>query len=124
MPAGYNPTIRAPHLIVTCFVYNGAARLDIYEGATYTGGAQMTAANVNRNSATAPGLTGYSGVTSTNGTLLPLSSFIGAGSKAVGDRGQDEIEMKINTTYRVDLTGLSAGTDAIIIFEWYEDLGV
>lgn len=121
----YSPTINAPHVYITMFIYNGSARLDIYEGATYTGGTPVVAYNVNRNSTNTPAVTGASGVTSTNGTLLPFSFFAGAGSRA-GDssRSSGEFIAKISTTYRVDLTGLSAGTDAIIHFEWYEDLGV
>lgn len=121
----YSPTINAPHVYITAFVYNGAARLDIYEGATYTGGTPVTAFNINRNSAITPGVTGASGVTSTNGTLLPFSFFAGAGARA-GDssRSSGEFIAKASTTYRVDVIGLSAGTDIIVHFEWYEDLGV
>lgn len=125
VPNTYTNTIRAPHLLIHCSVYNGSARVDLYEGATYTGGSAMTTYNVNRNSATVPGMTGAYGVTSSNGTLLPFSFFTGAGLRSGGEtRSSEEVELKVNTTYRIDLTGLAAGTDAMLTLEWYEDLGV
>lgn len=121
----YSIPIRAPHLLISSSVYNGAARVDVYEGGTYAGGSAMTAFNVNRNGTNTAGMTGHYGVTSTNGTLLPFSYFAGAGVRSGGvSRSSDEIPLKMSTTYRVDFTGLAAGTDGIITFEWYEDLGV
>jgi hypothetical protein len=53
------------------------------------------------------------------------SFFSGSGSKAVGgNRSGTEWILKSNETYRVDLVGLTTGTQAIVTFGWYEDLGV
>lgn len=121
----YGTIIRAPHMLIHCDVYNGAAKVDLYEGATYTGGSAMTTYNVNRNSANVAGGSAYYGVTSTSGTLLPFSFYSGTGTRSAGStRGSDEIELKVQTTYRIDMTGQAAGTDAILILEWYEDMGI
>lgn len=120
----YANTIYAPHLLILSEVYNGSILVRIYEGATFTGGLDLPSKNANRNSANTPGMTIKSGVTSTDGTLLPFSHFVGAGTRESGSRATDEILLKSNTVYRVDLIGLTAGTDAIVHFEWYEDLGV
>lgn len=120
----YASLIHAPHLLIMSEVYNGSLLVRIYEGATFTGGSDLPSKNANRNSLTTPGMTIKSGVTSTDGTLLPFSHYVGAGSREAGSRATDEILLKSNTVYRVDLIGLTAGTDAILHFEWYEDLGV
>lgn len=118
-------TTGSPHLAIDCDVYNGAVRMDLYAEATFTSGATITPVNRNRNVALPAGImTIKSGVTSTNGTLIE-SHFIGVGSKgAASAAGRDEWILKPNTIYRVDLIGLSTGTDAILHFNWYEDLGV
>ena len=121
----YSNTLYGPHLLLNTYVYNGAARVDIYEGGTYSGGSLMSTFCGNRNTTGTAGMQVYQTVTSTNGTLLPFSFFAGAGTRGGGEsRGDNEIILKSNTTYRVDFTGLVAGTDGILHFEWYEDLGV
>lgn len=111
-------------MIITAFVYNGSARIDLYHTATFTNGSLLTANNRNRNVATAAASTVTTGVTSTNGTLLD-SYFVGAGAKGSGDtRAASEWVLKSAGIYRVDLVGLVANTQAIIHFDWYEDLGV
>lgn len=122
--ATYATTIQAPHMVIEADIYNGAARVDIYETATFTGGSAMTAYNRNRNSATAPASTIKTGVTSTNGTLI--DSFYAGGGKTTAGQGRQGSEwiMKSNTIYRIDLVGLVANTQCIISFNWYEDLGV
>lgn len=116
-------TIQSPHLLIQVDCYAGAVRVDIYEGATFTGGSTLTPANQNRNSATVPGMTIKTGVTSTNGTQLPMSMYFGTASN-IGARESTEIILKSNTIYRVDVVGKVAGTDALVRFIWYEDLGV
>jgi len=120
----YSPAVRAPHMIVKADVYNGSALVRIYESATYTGGAAMSAANRNRNSSTTAGITIKSGVTSTNGTQID-AFFVGVGNRAAGaNRNESEWILKANTIYRVDVVGLAAGTQAVVSLLWYEDLGV
>ena len=106
-------------------IYNGAAKIQIYEDATFTGGTPITPRNRNRNIALPVGImTVSSGVTSINGTLLE-SNYAGAGARSVGGSGsRDEWVLKPSTIYRIDLIGLAAGTDAILKLVWYEDLGV
>jgi len=120
----YATTIQAPHLLISADAYDGTVLVRLYEGATFTGGALITAYNKNRNSATAPGMTVTGGITSTNGTLID-TMFIGAGQKAAaGGRSESEWVLKSNTIYRVDVIGQVGATQAIIQFQWYEDLGV
>jgi hypothetical protein len=115
---------RCPHLEIFCDVYNGSARIDLYESAAITGGTLITSYNRERNSAITAGTTILHTVTSVTGTLLK-SFFAGGGTRASGSaRSEVEMILKSNTKYRVDVTGLVAGTDAIIRFLWYEDLGV
>lgn len=117
-------TIQGPHMIFVCDIYNGSARIDLYETATFTGGSTMNIYNRNRNSATTAGTTLKSGVTSTNGTLIK-TFFAGAGIKTSGvGRSESEMVLKSNTIYRVDVVGLVANTQSILGFLWYEDLGV
>lgn len=119
------PASKYPHMVLKCQVYNGVAIINLYEGATFTGGALLTAYNRNRNSILVPATTITGGVTSEDGTLLPASFYAGSGSKASGNsRSEEEFILRAGTTYRVDLIGKISGTDAIIQFNWYEDLGV
>lgn len=116
--------IQSPHMVIECDVYNGSARVDVYEVATFTGGSALTAYNRNRNSATAAQATIKTGVTSANGTLID-SFFVGSGKIAAGaNRQASEWILKSNTVYRVDVVGLAAGTAALVSFNWYEDLGI
>ena len=120
----YNPTIRSPHVITSADIYNGNAIVQIYEGATFTGGSLLTKYNRNRNNATVAGATVTTGVTSTNGTLIH-TFFAGAGKSGSGDsRASVEWLLKVNTIYRIDVIGRVAGTEAVVGFDWYEDLGV
>lgn len=122
----YANTIQAPHLMIHLTAYGGAMQVDVYEGATHTGGTSLPSYNRNRNSATTPGLTILQGVTNaTPGTLLPHTFLVAAAEKQ-GDnnRSNDEIVLKSNTEYRVVLEEVVATTRAILHFEWYEDLGV
>lgn len=122
----YAVAIRAPHLKMSCDIYNGSARIDFYEGgSSISGGSTMTVYNRNRPIAVpASVMTLKSGVTATGTTLLE-SMFLGSGSKGSSEgASRDEWILSPSTTYIVYLTGLAAGTDAILHFEWYEDLGV
>ena len=117
-------SIYGPHLVLAVDIYNGAARIDMYADATFTGGSPITAYNRNRNVAGSPGMTVTGGVTSTNGTLIE-SFFAGAGKgTGEGSRPASEWVLKSNAIYRVDVSGLVANTQAIVGFNWYEDLGV
>jgi hypothetical protein len=120
----YNPTISAPHFTMHVATFDGWARVDIYEGATFTGGTPLTKHNKNRNSANTDATTITTGVTSTNGTIID-SFFIGGGVKSVGATGlRDEWVLKSNTIYRIDVIGGINPTAAIVTFEYYADLGV
>lgn len=123
VPVFANP-IQGPHMVIQADTYNGSVRVDIYEVATFTGGALLTANNRNRNVGSAPQTTIKTGVTSTNGTLI--ESFLsGSASRAAGaDRKASEWVLKSNTIYRVDVVGQIAQTVVIMSFNWYEDLGV
>lgn len=122
--ATYNPTIQSPHFTMEIDSFDGWARVDIYEGATFTGGSLLTKNNKNRNSSNTDATTITGGVTSTNGTLID-SFFVGGGVKAVGRQGiRDEWVLKSNTIYRIDVIGGVNPTAAIVSFEYYADLGV
>ncbi len=117
-------TIHAPHLLTEVDTYDGSARIDIYEGATFTGGTSTTKNNRNRNISSVSSASTVTGVTSTNGTLID-SFYVGGGNKLAGvNRQSSEWVTKSNTTYRIDVVGLAAGTRAVVSFNWYEDLGV
>jgi hypothetical protein len=113
-----------PHMIVSVNTYNGSCIIRKFHTATFTGGTPMTKTNRNRNSLNAAAITITSGVTSTNGTLF--ESFIAGAGKSTGgsQRSEAEIILKSSTTYRFDVVGLDSGTQAIVRFHWYEDLGV
>ena len=122
----YAVAIQAPHLKIGVSIYNGSARYDLYEaGSSISGGSAMTVFNRHRNIAVpASVMTLKTGVTATGTTLLE-SEYVGAGSKgSASGESRDEWILKPSTTYIVYLVGLTAGTEAIIHFEWYEDLGV
>lgn len=122
----FSPTINGPHMTMQLQTYGGACQLDLYEGATYTGGTIMTPYNRNRNNASLPSTVIRSGVTNvTTGVLLP-HTFIAAATEKQGDtdRVSDEIVLKSNTVYRVVLEEITATTRVILHFEWYEDLSV
>ncbi len=120
----YSPTVRAPHLLIEVDTYNGSARVDLYEGASFTGGTSMTRYNRNRNSLDVPAASALTGVTSTTETLID-SFYVGGGNKIAGsNRQSSEWVTRANTTYRIDVDGLLAGTEAVVSFNWYEDLGV
>lgn len=114
-----------PHMVFGVDVYDGSVEVNIYAEATFTGGSAVNAYNRNRNHAsTIPGTTIKSGVTSTDGTLID-TFYVGAGQKvAQAARSASEWILKAGVSYRVDVTGLSSGTRAIVGFDWYEDLGV
>jgi hypothetical protein len=116
-------TIQAPHMIIEADIYNGAAKVIMYEGATFTGGSDLTVKNKNRNSAVAPKATLKTGVASANGTIIDVF-YAGGGNRIAGNnRANSEWVLKSNTIYRFDVIGQTAGTAAVISFEWYEDLG-
>lgn len=116
--------IQSPHMVITADIYNGTVFIQLYEAATFTGGAALNIYNRNRNISTTPGASIKTGVTSTNGVLLD-SLYVGSGSKASSsNRAAVEWVLKSNTIYRVDAIGKVAGTEAVIGFDWYEDLGV
>lgn len=119
------PTNIYPHMLLGINVYDGSIRCDIYEGATFTGGVLLNNYNVNRNSSIVPSTAITSGVTSTDGTLMPWSAYVGAGNNSANEsRSSHERILKAGTTYRIDIIGLAAQTNGIIHFRWYEDLGV
>lgn len=114
-----------PHFLFNINVYDGALKFDVYEVATFTGGTPMLVYNTNRNSSTVASTTINSGVTSANGTLMPWSSYVGAGKDTANEsRSSSERILKAGITYRVDIIGLIAQTNAMLTFRWYEDLGV
>lgn len=118
--------IHGPHMTMQLMTYGGACQIDLYEGATYTGGTILTPYNRNRNSAALPSTVIRSGVTNvTPGVLLP-HTFIAAAAEKQGDtdRVADEVVLKSNTVYRVVLEEITAATRVILHFEWYEDTGV
>ena len=124
VPDSFTGEVSEPHLLIEADVYNGSVRIDLYEGATYSGGSSITIYNRNRNSSTTPEATAYTGVTSTDGTLID-SFFAGASIRTAGDgRAGSEWILKNNETYRIDVVGLAAGTQCILSLNWYEDLGV
>lgn len=120
----FTKTINSPHMVIEVDVYNGNVIVQIYETATFTSGSLLTKKNRNRNSLTAAATTITGGVTSSDGTLLH-TLFGGAGKSGSGS-GRSDVEyiLKSNTIYRVDLIGRAAGTEAVISFDWYEDLEV
>jgi hypothetical protein len=122
--ATYANTIQSPHFIMEVDSFDGWARVDIYEGATFINGTLLTKYNKNRNSAITDGTTITTGVTSTDGTLID-SFFVGGGVKAVGRSGvRDEWILKSNTIYRIDVIGGVNPTAAVVSFEYYADKGV
>lgn len=113
-----------PHMIIKCDCYNGNARVDLYESTNITGGTLMNIYNRERNSANTSATICYHSITAATGTLIN-SFYVGGGFRASGSsRADEEFVLKSNTQYRVDVVGLAAGTDAIVGFNWYEDLGV
>jgi hypothetical protein len=118
------PVGSMPHMVISVDTYEGSCIVRKYHTATFTGGTAMAKINRNRNSINAAAITITSGVTSTNGTLF--ESFIAGSGKTSGgsQRSQSEIVLKSNSIYRFDVVGLSQTTQAIIRFNWYEDLGV
>jgi hypothetical protein len=116
---------QAPHLVVGADVYAGGVLIQIYEAATFTNGSAMTVLNRNRNvSVPATTSTVKTGVTSSDGNLIE-SFYAGVSNKNAGSSRQaTELVLKSNTIYRIDAIGQVAGTNAIITFNWYEDLGV
>lgn len=118
------PAGKYPHMIVACDVYNGAAKVLLYAEATATGGTAVTAYNRERNSLNIPGTTIKAGVTSTDGSLIE-TFYVAAGIRTSGvGRSVSEWVLKAGATYRVDVTGLVANTEAVVGFNFYEDLGV
>ncbi len=114
-----------PHFVMSAVIYEGNAELRIYEGATYTGGTQMTFFNEERNILTSPTVTLVSGITSTTGTKLPHTLFLSGGVRSAGSaRGENEIVMKSATTYRIDFEEIGNVSRAVIRFVYYLDLGV
>jgi hypothetical protein len=122
--SNYANVVGCPHFQMAVDTYDGFATVNIYEGATFTGGTALTKFNKNRNSAITDATTITTGVTSTNGTLID-SFYVGAGVKSSGRSGtRDEWILKNNTIYRIDVIGGVSPTAAIISFEYYADLGV
>ena len=120
----FTTTINSPHMVIGVDVYGGNVIVQVYETATFTSGSALTKFNRNRNSSTTVTTTITGGVTSSNGTLM--HTFFGGAGKSGSGSGRSEVEyiLKSNTIYRVDLIGRAAGTEAVIYFDWYEDLGV
>lgn len=118
------PSINGPHMIIGTDVYNGSVRVDLYAETTLSGGVTMASYNRNRNVTNVSKTAILANVTAVNGTLIN-SFYAGAGSKsAANNRAQTEWVLKSAANYRVDVVGLSASTDYIQNFDWYEDLGV
>lgn len=114
-----------PHMVIAASIIGGGGLIQVYEGSTYTGGAELVSKNRNRNSLTVPGTKVYSGITSSDGTLLPDSQLFSAAEKVgSSSRAATEYVLKTGTTYRVDFTELTAASNLLIHFNWYEDLGV
>jgi hypothetical protein len=122
--ATYANTIQAPHFTMAVDCYGGSAKVQIYEGATFTGGTLLTKYNKNRNSANTDATTIKTGVTSTDGTLIDVF-YVGGGVKTAGSgNSRDEWILKSNTIYRIDVTGLATPIEAVVMFDYYADLGV
>lgn len=122
----YSPTIRAPHMMIGVNPYDGAVKLEIYEnpGSLTGAGATLAARNRNRNSTNVPA----SGMTITPGTItggdLLETLFVGAGTRSANGRATEEWPLKSGETYRVVVTELTATSQTVVSFDWYEDLGV
>jgi hypothetical protein len=122
--ATYANITGCPHLTMTVDTYDGNALINVYEGATFTGGTLLTKFNKNRNSEITDATTITAGVTSADGTLID-SFYVGGGVKASGRSGvRDEWILKSNTIYRIDVIGGVNPTAAIVSFQYYADLGV
>lgn len=94
----------------------GKAYVDLYEGATVTGGTSITPANKNRRSANTSHITVKYDVTVSNaGTLIPQDGILGAGDKnspAGGGNGLDnEFVLASNTTYLLAVQNKSGGAN-------------
>lgn len=111
-------TTDRPHLIISCDVFDGSARVDLYKDATFTGGTTIPIFNKNFNSATTPLSTITSGVTSTDGTLVE-SFYVGTGKDSAGaSRVDSEWILEPSSIYRIDFVGL-VSADVINAFSWY-----
>lgn len=119
------PAGKHPHMVFGVDIYDGSVKVEIKEGATFTSGSAVTAYNRNRSLSTvAPGTTITSGVTTTDGTLIE-TLFAGAAQKTTNtSRSISEWILKPSTIYSVTVTGLVSNSQAVVAFDWYEDLGV
>lgn len=118
IPAGY-----VAHLIYEV-IGTGKTYIDLYEGATVSGGTAITPANKNRMSANTAHVTVTRDVTVSNaGTLIPQDGLIGGGDKHTavgGGSGLDaEFILKQNTTYLIALQNKSGASNdfaAVVLF--------
>lgn len=128
VPAGYSPTIRAPHLVLSAEVYSGALKLELFEGfsGTPTPGTALVIRNRNRNVAIPdPATVAIHPVTGTlTGTSLLETHMISAGNGEAKSRQGSEWILKPNTDYLIVATEVSAFTNTFVNFDWYEDTGV
>jgi hypothetical protein len=122
--SAFSTGIMAPHMVVGCDIYSGAAKINLYKSATISGGTQLTCYNRNNQSSSTPTTVIKHSVSSSDGTLID-SFLVGQGLREAGSsRAQSEWVLSSNTNYRVDMQGVVAGTSAIVHFNFYEDLGV
>lgn len=128
VPAGYSPTIQAPHLIVSTAVYGGTLRMELFEGFTGipTPGTALLIRNRNRNySAPSPATVSIHPVTGTlTGTTLLETTIIAAGERSTDTRAGAEWILKPGTDYLIVATEVAAFTDTFVHFDYYEDKGV
>lgn len=126
----YANTIRAPHMVISLDVYEGAIKVEIYEnptrGGSYAIGTAVPAKNHNRNSATTPGLVITHTPTDVTGGTLIETYYVASGtnSKQTAARSSTEWVLKSNEDYRIVVTEVAATTATVVTFDWYEDLGV
>lgn len=121
-------SIAVPSGYVAHFIYEvvatGKAYIDLYEGATVSGGTSITPANKNRMSANTSHVTIKHDVTvSDAGTLIPQDGLIGGGDKHTaigGGAGLDaEFILKQNTTYLIAIQnkgGAAQDLAAVVLF--------
>ena len=111
--------------IVFEFEFESETSVVVTEGVSTSGdGTAITELNRDRNSAnTATLILTHTPTSPTGGTVIGQSQK-GDGKKAGGlTRGSDELILKQNTKYLVDITNESAGASLTNwVFDWYEEI--
>lgn len=111
-----------PHFFINMEGTN-AISMGLYEGCDGTGAVQLSGLNSNRNSLTVPNLEIYAGQSgaTTSGNLIDEDS-VGEGKKLGGAvRHEDELILKQNTKYLLDIINGAAETTTVSMkISWYE----